>query len=417
MKDLSNLISDLKGTSKPKEKQDILLSYDSDFLKELIKYTYDPFKLFNVVIKPKDIPAPSKMSLNEMENTVRKVLSFCLESKSPKQNREKAVEVLEYLNEGSQELLVGVLNKNWKCGLGTKNVLKVYDKIVPVFEVQLANTFDVEKDYKVNEWLCTPKLDGVRGIALRVDGEWKFYTRKGKEILTVDHIKEELELIYNELGITFWDGELYKHGLEFGEIQGFVSGFTKGTAYDLEYHVFAYGDAEDFLNQEPDKLSIIGVATLMELDKVKPVNANIITNDMIQDALNSAFSDNYEGIMLRPNGCSYDFKRSNQLLKLKSNEDEGETITDCIVEDIIVDKFPVIELGMMIEKKLVTAIVVKQPDGTNCNVGSGFDLEFRSYYKKYPDELIGKVVEIKHQGIGSKGKMRFPRLFRIREDL
>ena len=50
-------------------------------------------------------------------------------------------------------------------------------------------------------------------------------------------------------------------------------------------------------------------------------------------------------------------------------------------------------------------------------IATGFDLDFRYYFTKHPEDIKGKVIEVKFQGYGGKGRMRFPRLFRIREDL
>jgi hypothetical protein len=58
-----------------------------------------------------------------------------------------------------------------------------------------------------------------------------------------------------------------------------------------------------------------------------------------------------------------------------------------------------------------------QENGVECKVGSGFDLEFRRIYTENPKELLGKTVEVKHQQWGNNGRMRFPRLYRVREDL
>ena len=56
-----NLLSDLRNTTKPSEKQDVLISYDCPELRELLRLTYDNFVLFNVSIKPKDMPLPSEL--------------------------------------------------------------------------------------------------------------------------------------------------------------------------------------------------------------------------------------------------------------------------------------------------------------------------------------------------------------------
>ncbi len=426
---LSNFIDELKSTTKPGEKQDILKKYECGILSSLLHATYDPFRLFHVNIKKKDIPEPGIHELEELEAELAGVISFCESSKSNKQNRERAVELLGQLNKGSQDLVIGTLNKNWKAGLGVKNVLKVYPGMVSQFNVQLANTYDREKAYdKIESWVWSNKLDGLRCIAIRESsdkyydkGRWTMYSRKGKEFFTVDHLKDQLETMYEATGHTFFDGELYKHGLKFEEIQGPVMAFTQGSVPDMEYHIFIGGDAEDFLNGTGlTNYKVLGGGDCgPHTPHLFCVNEGIIVRDQVEEKLEEAFAAGYEGIMLRDLAKPYDYKRSDAILKLKQSldADEGEIISDCVVESIETDDFPVIVDGKMTIEHLLVRLWVIQPDGTRCKVGSGFDLNFRRYYTEHPEELIDKVVEIKHQMWGERGRMRFPRLYRVREDL
>lgn len=431
--DLSNLLEDIRATSKPVEKQEILNGYDCAELKELVEATYNPFKLFNVSIKPKDVPTPGEESITKLFDKVRSVLRFCENSKSNKQNREMTVALLEMLNRGSQELLVGVLNKNWKVGLGTKTILKVYPGIVNQFLVQLANTYDRdnEKHTIIPRWILSNKLDGMRCVALRESsdeyydkGKWTLYSRKGKEFVTVEHLKPELEAAYKLYGYSFFDGELYKHGLEFEEIQGPVMAHTQGQVPYMEYHIFIAGNAEKFLNQEdPNHVDPLGGGKEHYAPHLEFVSNGWCSSHEIEEKLEEAFEQGYEGIMLRDPDHLYDYKRSNALLKLKSSfdeeeTDEGEQISDCVVESIEYNEFfPVIEDGKLHTERLLNKIWVIQPDGVRCKVGSGYNLDFRRKYTKNPLDLVGKPVEIKHQGWGKKGRMRFSRLHREREDL
>ena len=419
----SNFISDLRSTSKPSEKQELLMTYhahDFEILEEILKACYDPFRLFHVKIQPKEIPAPGQDDFDSMWFQILNHLKKCEQSNSNKENRERTVELLSLLDQGAQELLVGILNKNFKAGLGHKNVLKVFPGIVQTFEVQLANTYKEEKDYGVGGWFVTPKLDGVRCVALRLDGEWKCYSRQGKEFLTVDHIKKQLEYIYqNYSSATFYDGELYKHGLKFEEIQGAVMSYTQGTAKEIEYHVFMTGHAEDFLAQKLENFNA-AEGWGCSLDNIKCVQQYYITNDLVYETLEKYFEEGYEGIMLRKPGHNYDFKRSDNLLKLKEGKDSKtseETTSDALVLDIVKSAFPIIENGEMHYEDLLTKLIVLQQDGVQCSVGSGYDLPFRRTYTEAPENLIGKVIEVKHQGKGKQGRMRFPRFYRMREDL
>jgi len=426
MKDLSNLLGEIRATSKPAEKCAILESYDSEFLRYLIEMAYNPFKVFNVKLTKKEIPTPGEKSLSDMPGKVMEILDFCEESKSPKQNREAVIPILEDLTAGSQDLLLGTLDKNWKCGLGVKNLLKTFPNIVPEFEVQLANTYEkskLKKSFVKKPRLCSYKLDGIRCIALRREDGWEFFTRQGKKLLTLDHLKDNLEAIYKDLGYTFFDGEAYKHGIPFNEIQGMVMGFTQGTAYDLDFNVFAMGYMQDFLAQDASRVAIPTPEMTSGLKYVTALEQRLVEDEDVYEELDKAFAEGYEGIMLRDPDILYDYKRSDAILKLKESLEggnEGEQFADCTVVDYLLDDFPVIEDGVMVTKTLLTKLWVRQHTYNDkiCKVGSGYDLKFRYHYSKDPENLIvGKIVEIKFQDYGSKGLMRFPRLHKVREDL
>lgn len=428
---LGTLLIGLKTTSKPTEKQDILFSYDCSLLKFLIDATYDPFKLYHVNVKESDIPDPGDLDIADEPDKIKELLVFCEQSNSNKQNREKVIEVLSTLDRGSQELLVGTLNKNWKVGLGVRNILKVYPDIVPVFEVQLSHTFDRKKSYaKIASWSWSYKLDGLRCVAIRKSsdpfynkGKWSLYSRKGKEFHTVEHLKEQLEEMYQLTGHTLFDGELYKHGLTFEEVQGPVMAYTQGQVEEMEYHLFVGGSAEDFLKSTGEHNYKILAGEISEsTPKLHFVNRGLInTIEEVEEKLEEAFANGYEGIMLRDINKPYDYKRSDCLIKLKQKENSddgtGEIISDCTVLSIECDSFPVIEDGKMLHENLLVRLWVKQADDVECKVGSGFDLPFRRRYTSNPEDLIGKTVEIRHQQWGANGRMRFPRLWRVREDL
>ena len=425
---LSTLLEELRSTTKPAEKQSILLNYDSEALRFLIKKAYDPFELFHLKLKATDIPLPGNNTVEEVMPKIHDLFQFCLYSSSPVQNKERVIEMLGLLDAGSQELLLGTLNKNWKVGVSSKTILKVFPDIVPVFEVQLSNKWQdyIKKKKRPigKKWLRSPKLDGVRCVAIREnevkDKPWTFTSRQGHPFMTVDHLQNQMEAIYQKTGLTCFDGELYKHGLTFEEIQGSVMAFTQGTAFDIEYHVFIAGNGTDFFKQKSDSMVIPDPEVFLESDKVVLVDTKLISEEDIEYELDIMFMTGYEGIMLRDPDNLYDFKRSDALLKLKESlaEQSQEEISDCYVLNIEYrDDFPVIEYGAIHYKRFLNKIWVLQEDGIECKVGSGFDIKFREHYTANPDELLDKVVEIKHQGYGNKGSMRFPRLHRVRYDI
>ena len=411
------LITDLRRTSKASDKIKILRKNDCEFLRYLLKATYEPFDVYHIRLSQGDIPLPGELSVTDTVDIFYKVIESCRRSNSNVQNKELVIPFLRTLNKEAQDLLIGVLSKNWRAGISVKTINKAFPKLISQFKVQLSNSYtksSKKRNFKRKPRYCSFKLDGVRCIFLR-DITWRAYSRQGKEILTADHIKKDLERLYLENGMSFWDGELYIPNKPFEEIQGKVMSFTKGTSEDLEYHTFICGKKNEFFMGKEDSFRIVEHG----YGRVVPVRQVLIDDEDVESKLEEAFNLGYEGIMLRDPDKIYDFKRSDALLKLKesSTDKSQEQVEDCLVVDIEVDKFPIIEDGITTYKDLLVKLFVKQKDGKVCKVGTGFSLEFREHYTDHKDELIGKVVEIKFQGYGSKGLMRFPRLYRVREDV
>jgi DNA ligase-1 len=205
----------------------------------------------------------------------------------------------------------------------------------------------------------------------------------------------------------------------FEDIQGLVMSHTTGTSYELEFRAFIHGYKENFFAKSCEGMAIVLPEDTEGVEKVVTQEQWLVNDEEVSTVLEEAFEQGYEGIMLRDPEHLYDFKRSDALLKLKESDSDQseEEITDCLVVGYTTESIPVIEDGKMIFKELINRLIVLQKDETECKVGSGFDLDFRYTVTENPDLIMNKVVEIKFQGYGNKGRMRFPRLFRVREDL
>lgn len=432
---LETLIQDLRATTKPANKIAILEALDSPFLRYIVRATLEPFKLYHVKLKVSDIPTPGPLSIDNIgvQMLLTSLLDKCEANNSNKQNRESVITFLGNLNSNSQELVFSILNKDWKAGVSTKAVRKLFPGLISAFEVQLSDKYlevKKKKNYKPKSRYCSYKLDGIRCVFLRLienndyeHGVWKAFSRQGNEFLTVDHLKPQLESLWEKTGTDFWDGELYIDRAPFEYIQGRVMSFTKGTSFDLDFRAFICGDQWAFLNCVVGHTSFKMVTDdYLDADQAPQIKLALqwlITEDQIDEELEKAFDMGYEGIMLRDPDVLYEFKRSEALLKLKEGENENsqEQVADCLVLDVIMGQVTVVVDEAMTYQTLVTKLIVEQKDGTICTVGSGFDLDFRFYFTEHPEEIKGKVIEVKFQGYGGKGRMRFPRLFRVREDL
>jgi len=428
---LDSIITELRSTTKPSEKIDILRKEDNSFLRYLLHIAYEPFINTHLSIVKKQLPPPGELTLDDPNIQIKTaaVLNFCLESLSPKQNKEHVLQVFEKLTESSQELLMNTIIGNWKAGVSTKTINKAFPEFITVFEMQLSNKYaDAEKKKKFERKprLASFKLDGIRGGYYRdpVTGQWLARSRQGKQFLTVAHIVDDLEMKYQETGISFWDGEFHKDGVPFEEIQSMVTAFTRGSSCGVDFVVFIAGDAEGFLKQDSSKFKIVTEDMVTGCKYLKCLDQSLVEDADIPELLEKAFDLGMEGLMLRDPDNIYEFKRSDALLKLKKSKSDKseEKKADCLIVDMEVGDYPIIVEGEDRQNyikyiQLLTTLVVEQADGMLCRVGSGFDLDFRHHYTEHPEEVLGTVGEFMFQGYGARGRMRFPRLHRLRKDL
>ena len=230
-------------------------------------------------------------------------------------------------------------------------------------------------------------------------------------------------------GTNFFDGEAYKHGMIFENITRLVrSSVNKKDATPLEYHIFYAGKTMDLAASSKEN-SIMGMLpnTLYEVFKkyryLVGVKQKAIKNEeqLIYEHIDKAVEEGYEGVMLRSTEVWYSFNRSNHLLKAKKSKLSG-TIeqTDAYVEDIEYGEMVVRENNREAIEYLPVALWVslpQDPTTKQMKVGSGFSLKQRREWANDESLVVSQMVELEHQGFGSKGSMRFPRYLRTRHDL
>ena len=441
----TELVDDLRASTSLIDKKYVLEDYivNGEYValhQFLLRETFDPKRLHNVKLTKRDIPEAGEEKLEDIENELRVVLATIATIYSSKENKHRVRELMSLLKKSDQLALLGVVNKKLHCGIGISTINKVVTDLIPVVEIQLANKYKPDKKYIDNYWYATPKLDGRRVFGMRENGEWKLYSRYkdylGSEITTLDHWKPDLEIFYRTYAITFTDGEAYNHGMTFEEIESLVgSNVNLKDTTPLKYHLFTVGMLEAPLKEKKLNQLRLGVlhtiTELMSLKNVVGISQRVLDNtpDAIYSYLEKVIPLGYEGIMLRSPSCTYDFKRSDALLKVKTSHKVGtEMKIDCYVEDIEYGDFVIREDGVESFEWLPVRLMVELSssdiviDGTtvmakSMKVGSGFSLKQRREWKEDESLIVGKTIEVMCQGFGSQGKMRFPRLHRIRSDV
>jgi len=308
------------------------------------------------------------------------------------------------LDDDHHELLDTILAKS-PTGISDKLVNKAHKELhgenfIDIFACQLANKYESKKDYKVDCWFETQKLDGLRCLYR----EGKLWTRGNKLIEGFEHIENELAVLQEKHNLDLIDGELYSHELPFQVIQGYVvrnKNINMEHKKQIKYNIFAV-DGDDILST-PNM-----TATLTDMDTgnheyLNFVHGNIIDNesDIIKNRAKEYVSLGYEGIMLRHPNIHYKYKRSNDLLKFKFFLENDFIITDVFEGE---GKLAGMLGGFCLEGHGITS-----------KVGSGFSEKQRKEF--WDMNMIGKTAEIKYQDLtDDESSLRFPTFLKLKED-
>ena len=117
--------------------------------------------------------------------------------------------------------------------------------------------------------------------------------------------------------------------------------------------------------------------------------------DELATLMDSIISEKGEGVMLKDPSSKYEGRRSEKLLKVKRFEDAEATVIGHLE-------------GTGRCQGMCGAIQVREKDGTEFKIGSGFNDDQR---RKPPSK--GTVVTFKFQGRSKAGVPRFPIFMRI----
>jgi len=412
-KSVKNLINKLKNTSSSNEKIAILQTA-TPYEIEALEVCYDPFFQTNLKsAKPNKVGAFSfQQSWKLFEDILDKLNKRLITGNKAK---EIVNNFLSQCDAETQEVYEMILKKDLRCGIGIKAINSAFGNLIQEFNVQLANTYldSVEKKSvkSVGYYWASPKLDGIRCIFIH----GRFYTRQGKPVYGFENIEAEInQILAKHPHIKFLDGELYSHEVPFQTIQSYVMSQKGEEAMKnkIKFHVFVMGAEYETTEDMIEDLS------LLTGNYVVPIKYVRVSNHLADIRLiTTGYEEQgYEGTMLRHPLNWYSWKRDDNLLKYK-NFIEGDFT--------IVGSF---EGKNDLTGTLGGLIIEGEYNGKKIKseVGSGFKIkeEFpdnRKWFWDSREDIIGKTVEIKFQGITdeeSEGfySLRFPIYLKLKED-
>ena len=395
---LQSFIDEMNDSSSGNYKIETIKKHsDSKFLQMIFNYTYNPYKKYNVTSKN----CKKNSDLLGHANTYGSIFTILNDLANRVSTGHNAIaNVNRFILENIQheKLIYNIIDRDLKMGASTSSINKVIPGCIPTFKVALANPYNVKRvDFKSGDWYGSRKLDGVRCICRKENDTVTFFSRSGKEFLTLGNLEFEIKDIPGDFIL---DGEICmvdKDGNE--DFQGIMKQIRKKD-HQIEnpkFFVFDYLTLEEFDNK-------IGTVPLTErlINGINnlplTINSNMLeflpqeqltTEERFTEIKIAAEDAGFEGIMVRKN-VGYEGKRSHNLLKVKKFHDAEYTVlgtTNAFIRWT--------ENGKQVERECLSNITIEHK-GCKVNVGSGFSKEQREMYFKSPQDIIGKTVTIQY---------------------
>ena len=420
---LQSFIDEMNDSSSGNYKIETIKKHsNSKFLQMIFNYTYNPYKKYNVTSKN----CKKNSDLLGHANTYGSIFTILNDLANRVSTGHTSIaNVNRFILENIQHenLIYNIIDRDLKMGASTSSINKVIPGCIPTFKVALANPYNVKRvDFKSGDWYGSRKLDGVRCICRKENDIVTFFSRSGKEFLTLGNLENEILKIS---GNFILDGEICmvdKDGNE--DFQGIMKQIRKKD-HQIEkpkFFVFDYLTLEQFDNQT----GITPLTFRLEIGKKKlqMVNINsdmlaflpqeqLTTEEQFTEMAKEAEEAGFEGIMVRKN-VGYEGKRSHNLLKVKKFHDAEYTVlgtTNAFIRWT--------ENGKQVERECLSNITIEHK-GCKVNVGSGFSKEQREMYFESPQDIIGKTVTIQYfeESKNQNGgySLRFPVLKHVYTD-
>jgi DNA ligase-1 len=409
---LFDIISKVASESKKKQKEVLLKENESEVLKEILYYTYNSFITYG--IKSIDFEGINSGNKNLIDNwePVKELLDKLAERRlTGNAARDEIINVASMYVSDEQTMIKRIINRDMEAGFSESTVNKVWEGLIPVFDVALAERYDKFPQLLTFDgaWLLSRKLDGCRCIAIVDPAEYsvKFYSRQGIEFTTLRMVANEIMATVEEaddddespIGKFVLDGEIClidKEGNE--DFQGIMKQIKKKdhTIKNPMYQIFDFMTYDDFLNKKSiyplsKRLRAIRRINEGEWQHIKVLEQVVVDSEEVFAEWNKKVADNgWEGLILRKD-VPYEGKRTKNMLKVKKFFD-----AEYVVKDIITGDFNYSVAGQgQAKEEMLTAVIIEHK-GHEVRVGSGWSIEQRKEFFSNPEKIIGKTITVQY---------------------
>jgi DNA ligase-1 len=408
----SAVLKECSATTSTVAKAQVLAANATEELKKILNYALDPFKVYGIkqfeFAKP-DGGDEKPTIYPEMFKLLEKFMRREITGDAA---RNEIKELSRSMTEHEQDIFFKILKKDLKCGVAEGIVNKTFPKLIPEFEIQLAQPSKFLKRVRY-PCLVQAKYDGVRVVALTEpkENDVTYYSRNGKQFMNFSCFNKELLQLSNREPKMF-DGEVI--GPRGDDFRGIMQQCRR--KFDVEpkglnFNVFDWMPMHHFVRQNTSLTQTNRTSYLDELRTITQLESQRVfivvgvkcyNEEQLMAYYDQCVTEGYEGVIIKDLDGEYEFKRSVSWIKMKPSDTIDLKVTD-------------IQEGKGKYAGKLGAFIVDR-EGVTINVGSGLKDDERVSLEEAHKLYIGKTIEIEFDSITPDKSLRFPRFKCLRED-
>lgn len=418
-----NEVRDVSG----KKKQEILENNkNNELLKDVLYFVYNPYIITGLSDKKINKQAPQIKTIISAD--IRDIFKYLKDNHTGTDGDISYIQAyIRKVEENYKEILKEIFTKNLKIGVTATTINKVWKDLIPEYEVQQGYPLHQRIDKILNEEIIlTQKFDGLRATARVENGSVQIFSRQGQLYEGLVELEQELA----QLPDGCYDGELLKDVPDEREEMGLpkflgINGYkvpeksiinkiyapmpskdlfketTSIVNSDLKektgINLFVYDifpifnfdtlcKYDDTAETRKDKIELLLNSSMEKitphLKKVPILYKGKFDSILVDNMLKQVLQCQQEGLMINIKDSPYEFKRSNNLIKVKKMYPADLKITG-------------FEEGSGKNKGTLGALIVNYKNYP-VKVGSGFTDKERKYIWEHKEDLLGTIVTVQY---------------------
>lgn len=422
MENVWQIIKQLEKTSGTNDKIKIMKEHsDNEIFRKVLIYANDTEMKFGISLKVLNKILECKF-IGECKYKDMFMLLDVLAANNINDEFRRQVNLFYYnlKLEEERELFKRVILKDLQCKVSKKSINKAIPNLLVDFSPMKASSYDDKMDpfnkkAAKEGYMIMKKKNGIRGEVFVKDGNVVIKSRQNKIIEGLVDLEKEFKTLPDGL----WEGELLAEGEfktseeQFKATDMIISskGIKKGIYIDLFDNVSLEGfeKGKENIKAIDRKRKIKQIVENNEYKLIRyayPIYEGKDTN-MIFDKLREETRDSKEeGLMVILNNSIYECKKVNHILKVK----------EFFTMDLMVIG---VNEGKKESSKGKMGSIAVDFKGNQVDVSGWTDAD-KKHYWEHPEDIIGKIIEVKYKSITTdkfgKESLQFPQFVRIRED-